>query len=186
VILQHGAFKAADVDRTSLALLNYSYQLPFLVLDQLLIAAFYARKNTRVPVFIGILGWGFYLLVALPLVGSVGMPALAFANTFQNSIHSLILLVLLRRAIGPLAGEGLLGALGKICLAAAIMGVLCWLLLQFVSPLPLFRLDHLTGQLLTVALTAGAGTLAYLVLIRFLGLEEMRLLGNIIRRRLGR
>jgi putative peptidoglycan lipid II flippase len=186
VILRHGAFNAAAVDRTSLALLNYSYQLPFLVLDQLLIAAFYARKNTRVPVLIGILGWGFYLAIALPLVGSVGMPALAFANTFQNSMHALILLVLLRRAIGPLAGEGLLGALGKICLAAAIMGALCWLLLHLVSPLPLFGLDHLTGQLLTVAVTAGAGTLAYLALIRLFGLEEMRLLVSIIRRRLGR
>ncbi len=186
VILRHGAFNAAAVDRTSLALLNYSYQLPFLVLDQLLIAAFYARKNTRVPVFIGILGWGFYLAVALPLVGSIGMPALAFANTFQNSMHALILLVLLRRAIGRLSGEGLLGALGKICLAAAIMGALCWLLLHLISPLPLFGLDHLTGQLLTVAVTAGAGTLAYLVLIRLFGLEEMRLLGNIIRRRLAR
>jgi putative peptidoglycan lipid II flippase len=186
VILRHGAFDAAAVDRTSLALLNYSYQLPFLVLDQLLIAAFYARKNTRTPVLIGIVGWLFYLAVALPLVGSIGMPALAFANTFQNSMHALILLVLLRRAIGPLAGEGLLGALGKICLAAGIMGALCWALLQLVSPLPLFSLAHFTGQLLTVAITAGAGTLAYLVLIRLFGLEEMRLLGNIIRRRLAR
>ena len=140
----------------------------------------------RTPVLIGILGWGFYLAIALPLVGSVGMPALAFANTFQNSIHALILLVLLRRAIGPLAGEGLLGALGKICLAAAIMGALCWGLLQLVSPLSLFGLDHLSGQLLTVAVTAGAGTLAYFLLIRLFGLEEMRLLGSIIRRKLAR
>ncbi len=186
VILRHGAFDASAVDRTSLALLNYSYQLPFLVLDQLLIAAFYARKNTRTPVLIGVVGWGFYLVVALPLVGSVGMPALAFANSFQTSIHALILLVLLRRAMGRLSGEGLLGALGKICLAAAIMGALCWVLLQVVSPLPLFSLAHLTGQALTVAVTAGAGALAYLVLIRLFGLEEMRLFVSIIWRRLGR
>jgi putative peptidoglycan lipid II flippase len=184
VILRHGAFTEGAVERTSLALLNYSYQLPFLVLDQLLIAAFYARKNTRTPVLIGVVGWAFYLAVALPFVGSIGMPALAFANTFQNSMHALILLLLLRRAIGPLAGEGLLGALGKICLSAALMGALCWLLLHLVSPLPLFSLAHLTGQLLTVAVTAGAGTLAYFALVHLLGLEEVRLLGSIIRRRL--
>jgi putative peptidoglycan lipid II flippase len=134
---------------------------------------------------VGVIGLGFYLVVAVPFVGSVGMPALAFANTFQNSMHALILLVLLRLAIGPLAGEGLLPALGKICLAAALMGALCWGLLQMVGPLPLFSLDHLSGQLLTVLVTAGAGALAYFALIRLFGIEEMRLLGGIIRQRLG-
>ncbi len=186
IILRHGAFTLADVNRTSIALLNYSYQLPFLVLDQLLIVSFYARKNTLTPVLIGMVGWGFYLLIALPFVGSIGMPALAFAQSVQNSAHAIILLFLLRRAMGPLSGEGLLGALGKICLASIIMGAVCWGLLQLVSPLSLFSLQHLSGQILTVAVTAGGGTLAYFVLVHFFGLEEVRLLGSIVRRRLGR
>ncbi len=185
VILRHGAFNLDDVGRTALALLNYSYQLPFLVLDQLLIAAFYARKNTLTPVIIGAVGWGFYLLVALPLVGQIGMPVLAFAQAVQNSAHALILLFLLRRAIGPLAGEGLLLALGKICLASALMGVLCWALLHLVSPLSLFSLEHLPGQLLTVIVTGGAGTAAYFALIHLFGLEEVRLLRSLARRKLG-
>src|SRR5262249_5574787 len=146
------------------ALRNYSYQLPFLVLDQLLIAAFYARKNTLTPVLIGMLGWVFYLVIALPLVGSIGMPVLAFAQSVQNSAHALILLFLLRRAIGPLAGEGLWAALGKICLASVIMGAVCWGLLQLVSPLAPFSLQHLSGQILTVVVTAGGGALVYFVL----------------------
>ncbi len=186
VILRHGAFTLDDVNRTGLALLNYSYQLPFLVLDQLAIAAFYARKNTLTPVIIGVVGWGFYLLVALPFVGKVGMPALAFAQSVQISAHAIILIFLLRRAIGPLAGEGLLAALGKICLASAIMGGVCWVLLQLVSPLALFSLQHLSGQILTVAVTAGGGTLVYFALIHFFGLEEVRLVGGLVRRRLGR
>ena len=186
LILRHGHYTLNDAHLTALALLNYSYQLPFLVLDQLLIAAFYARKNTLTPVIIGGVGWLFYLAVALPFVGSIGMPALAFAQAFQNSMHALILLVLLRRAIGSLSGEGLLGALGKICLAAAIMGGVCWLLLQLVSPLALFNLDHFTGQLLTVLITAGGGIMIYFLLAHVFGLQEVRLLGSLVRRKLGR
>jgi putative peptidoglycan lipid II flippase len=186
ILLRHGAFTLDDVERTGLALLNYSYQLPFLVLDQLLIAAFYARKNTLTPVLIGMLGWTFYLLVALPLVGKIGMPVLAFGQSVQNSAHALILLFLLRRAIGPLAGEGLLAALGKICLASAIMGVVCWGLLQLVGLSTLFNLQHFSGQLLTVVITAGGGALVYFALVHVFGLEEVRLLGGIVRRRLGR
>jgi putative peptidoglycan lipid II flippase len=186
LILRHGHYTLNDAHLTALALLNYSYQLPFLVLDQLMIAAFYARKNTLTPVIIGGVGWLFYLAVALPLVGSIGMPALAFAQAVQNSMHAIILLVLLRRAIGPLAGEGLLGALGKICLAAAIMGGVCWLLLQAVSPFGLFDLNHFTGQLLTVLITAGGGTLVYFLLAHLFGLQEVRLLGSLVRRKFGR
>ena len=186
LILRHGHFTLSNVHLTALALLNYSYQLPFLVLDQLMIAAFYARKNTLTPVIIGGVGWLFYLAVALPFVGSIGMPALAFAQAVQNSAHALILLFLLRRAIGPLAGEGLLGALGKICLASALMGVVCWLLLQAVSPFTVFSLQHFTGQLLTVIITAGGGTLIYFLLGRLFGLQEVRLLGSLVRRRFGR
>ncbi len=185
-ILQHGNFTRNNVHLTALALLNYSYQLPFLVLDQLLIAAFYARKNTLTPVIVGAVCWLFYLAIALPLVGSIGMPVLAFAQAFQNSMHAIILLLLLRRAIGPLSGEGLLTALGKICLASAIMGAICWGLLALVKPLALFNLDHFSGQLLTVILTAGTGTLVYFLLARFLGLQEIHLLGSIVRRKLGR
>ncbi len=186
IILRHGAFTLEDVSRTGLALLNYSYQLPFLALDQLLVAAFYARKNTLTPALVGIGSWAFYLLIALPLVSGIGMPALAFAQSVQNSAHALILLLLLRRAIGPLAGEGLLAALGKICLAALIMGAVCWGLLSLVSPLPLFNLQYFFGQTLTVAVTAGGGALAYFLLAHLFGLEEIRLLSSIARRRLGR
>ena len=186
LLLVHGHYTLSDAHLAALALRNYAYQLPFLVLDQLLIAAFYARKNTLTPVIIGGVGWLFYLAVALPFVGSIGMPVLAFAQAVQNSMHALILLVLLRRAIGPLAGEGLLGALGKICLAAAIMGGVCWLLLQAVSPFGLFTLNHFTGQLLTVLITAGGGTLVYFLLAHLFGLQEIRLLGSLVRRRLGR
>ena len=185
LILFHGKFTLSNVHLTALALVNYSYQLPFLVLDQLLIAAFYARKNTLTPVIIGAIGWLFYLAVALPFVGSIGMPALAFAQAFQNSAHAIILLVLLRRAIGPLAGEGLLAALGKIALASAIMGAVCWGVLQLVSGLALFSLNHLSGQLLTVLVTAGSGALVYFLLAHLLGLQEVRLLGSIVRRRFG-
>ena len=44
----------------ALALTNYAYQLPFLALDQLLIAAFYARKNTITPVVVGVVSIGLW------------------------------------------------------------------------------------------------------------------------------
>ena len=79
-IFQRHNFSANDTLLTATALQNYAYQLPFVAIDQLLISAFYARKNTIIPVsvlFVGVLG---YLAVALPFWQTIGMPALALAN----------------------------------------------------------------------------------------------------------
>ncbi len=102
LLFQHHNFTQENAARTAIALQNYAYQLPFVAMDQLLIAAFYARKNTIIPVVVGMVSILGYLAVALPFWSTIGMPALAFANTVQNSLHAIILLVLLRMAIGHL------------------------------------------------------------------------------------
>ncbi|HXL37103.1 MAG TPA: lipid II flippase MurJ, partial [Ktedonobacteraceae bacterium] len=102
LLFQHHNYSQQDAARTAVALQNYAYQLPFVAMDQLLIAAFYARKNTIIPVVVGMISILGYLAVALPFWSTIGMPALAFANTVQNSLHAIILLVLLRMVIGHL------------------------------------------------------------------------------------
>ena len=51
LIFMHHKYNTANANLTALALQNYAYQLPFVALDQLLIAAFYARKNTKMPYY---------------------------------------------------------------------------------------------------------------------------------------
>src|SRR5437588_12754272 len=102
LIFQHHNYNPNNSALTAIALQNYAYQLPFVAIDQLLLAAFYARKNTITPVIVGIISFAGYLSIALPFWQTIGIPALAFANTVQNSLHPIIMLVLLRLAIGPM------------------------------------------------------------------------------------
>src|SRR5581483_4578251 len=81
LVYQHGQYTAADRQVTALALYLYAPELPFAAIDYLLIAAFYALKNTLVPAAVGAVGVCIYLAIALPLVGSMGFPALVIANT---------------------------------------------------------------------------------------------------------
>lgn len=171
---------------TALALQNYVYQLPFVAVDQLLIAAFYARKNTITPVVVGILCIGFYLMVALPFFRTIGIPALAFANTVQNSMHAVILLILLRRAIGSLHVRTTIPALLKICASAVVMGGVAWGAMALLSHIALFSLDHLLGQLLTVIVAGGLATVVYFGAITLLKVEEINLVKGAILAKLGK
>ncbi|HKT37174.1 MAG TPA: lipid II flippase MurJ, partial [Ktedonobacterales bacterium] len=102
MLFQHGTCDSSCTYRNTLAIQNYAYELPFIVLDQLLIVAFYARKNTLTPNLVLVASIGFYLLVALPFGLTIGLPALAFADTAKNTSHAIILFVLLTVAIGNL------------------------------------------------------------------------------------
>ncbi len=91
LLFQRGAFGSEGVDLTALALAFYAPQLPFVAVDQLLIAACYALQNTRLPVVVGVAGAGLYAAVALVTVEPMGMAGLVLANTMQNSAHAVIL-----------------------------------------------------------------------------------------------
>ena len=52
VLFMHKNFTYDQSVLTGIALQNYAYQLPFLAIDQLLLAAFYARKNALLPVIV--------------------------------------------------------------------------------------------------------------------------------------
>jgi putative peptidoglycan lipid II flippase len=171
---------------TALALQNYVYQLPFVAVDQLLIAAFYARKNTLTPVVVGIVCIGFYLIVALPFFRTIGIPALALANTVQNSLHAVILLLLLRRAMGSLHMRTALPTLLKICLCSALMGLVAWGTMALLGRVELFSLTRLPGQLLTVIVAGGLACVVYFGAILLLRVEEIDLIKAAILAKLGR
>ncbi|HEX7734812.1 MAG TPA: lipid II flippase MurJ, partial [Ktedonobacteraceae bacterium] len=166
----------ADAGLSAIALQNYVYQLPFVAVDQLLIAAFYARKNTLTPVVVGIVCIGFYLLVALPFYRTIGIAALAFANTVQNSMHGVILLILLRRAMGSLHIRQTIPAILKICVSAGAMGVVAWGVMALLGHISFFSLDHLLGQILTVIVAGGLAVAVYVGGVLLFKVEEINLI----------
>ena len=123
LIFEHGAFEPYDTVRTAQALRLYLIGLPFAAVDQLLIFAFYARKDTRTPVLVGVLGVLTYLIVALTLITPLGMLGLVVANSVQLSVHALAMLYLSHRYFDGLRGQRLGATAVKVIVASAVTGV---------------------------------------------------------------
>jgi hypothetical protein len=114
------------------------------------------------------------------------MPALAFADTLKNASHAVILFVLLTLVIGNLGARALADGIWRILLAALVMAIVCGAL-QSVLPsmLPhIFNTGKTSGQALIFLVAGAAGSIAYFVLVTILGVEEVKLIGSIIRGRL--
>jgi len=186
LLFQHHKYTFQNSLLTAIALQNYAYQLPFIAIDQLLLSAFYARKNTITPVIVGAVSYAGYLAVALPFWQTIGMPALAFANTVQNSLHPIILLVLLRMAIGPIRIRETIPVLLKILAATTVMVVVAWGAQVLLAHIALFSLSHLLGQVLTVIVAGSLATIVYIGGVLLLRVEEVRLVKGAILAKLGR
>jgi hypothetical protein len=116
------------------------------------------------------------------------MPALAFADTLKNASHAIILFVLLTLAIGSLGTRELVGGIWRILLAALVMAIFCAVLVNLLPiGLPhIFNTAKASGQALIFLVAGGIGSATYFALVSILGVEEVRLIGSIIRNRLGK
>lgn len=187
LIFQHGKFTPYQTIVTAAVLQNYAYQLPFLAIDQLLIAAFYARKNTMTPVIAYVVGVAGYLCVALPFWSTLGAPALAFANAVQNTVHAIFLLFVLWRTVGSLHLRSMLPALGKIFCAVAVLIGIAWGLqwLMIASHLHIFTVQFV-GPLIMVLVAGGLASVGYFGVAILLKVEEVALLKGAVLAKLGR
>jgi putative peptidoglycan lipid II flippase len=177
-VLQRGAFTGDDSSATALALLCYLPGLPAAAIDQMLLFAFYARKNTLTPNLVQGAAIGLYLLVALPLLwfSNLGFLALILGNSAQWIGHAVLLWLLLRGAV-PLHRQ----RIGEATLKAIVAGVIMALLAAGLAWL-------LSGWPLTLMLfVAGTGSVAiYFGLCWLLRVEALQFFIGAVRARIGR
>jgi putative peptidoglycan lipid II flippase len=180
-LFERGAFGATDTLATAEALWCYLPGLPAIAVAQLLIFAFYARKNTLVPSLVQGAAIGVYLLTALGLLWltRLGFLGLVLANSAQWLGHMLLLALLLRREL-PLRGARLGEALRKTALAGAGMAFATLALAGLLAPAALGR----GGALVSIAVAGGLGAVCYLSLCRALRVEALEFFGQALAERL--
>lgn len=177
-LFERGAFQAQDTAITALALLAYLPGLPAAAIDQMLLFAFYARKNTLTPNLIQGAAILCYLVVAIPLAEwtSLGFLGLVLGNSAQWIGHAIITAWLLQRSLplnGLRLGEAMIkGIVASGAMAGAVSGIVI-----LTQPLP---------PLVQVIVAGSAGVFIYALLAMRLRLEAATFFVETIRRRLHR
>lgn len=171
LLFERGAFAAQDTAVTAMALLLYLPGLPAAAIDQVLLFAFYARKNTLTPNLVQGAAIGFYLLTALPLLWftQLGFLALVLGNSAQWIGHAAILLWLMHNGV-TLRGLRLREALFKATLASALMGLAVYWLAGVIEP---FVAGTAYSSLVVIGVAGGLGAPVYVGLSRMLRVEAL-------------
>ncbi|HRY07291.1 MAG TPA: murein biosynthesis integral membrane protein MurJ [Hyphomicrobiaceae bacterium] len=138
VLFERGAFLPGDTPKTAYALMAFAVGLPAFVLIKVFQPAFFAREDTKTPMYFALINMIvnvvgsvalFFLFRHLGLMPHVGI---ALATTLAAWINAVMLLITLRRhgdfrSDPRLVRNVPLIALASLAMGAAVYGALIWL-----------------------------------------------------------
>jgi len=176
VLFEHGRFTAQDTTRTAAALAAFAVGLPAFVVVKALTPGFFAREDTRTPLYIAIAA--IVTNIALNVVFLYGTTLAQFGIALASSLSgwlnaALLAAVLLRR--GHWSPDGRLSSRSLRMVAATLgMGAALWTALWGLTPV-LARADlGGTLALLAACVVGGAAYAALGALLGVIRLSELR------------
>ncbi len=156
----------------SLGMVGYGVQ-------NVLSRAFYAGQNGKIPLISGAISIVINLLLSLLLTETLDVAGLSLATAISSTTAAVVLLIpAARRYPGLLTGDFLMGLL-KMALATGVMAVL---VLAIRTVLVGLLSDGLVGRILLLGIPAGIGMAIYFSVAAFLGLPEMNVVRNKLKR----
>ena len=128
VIYQHGRFTAEMTRQTAGALQFYAIGLVAYAALKVLTPAFYAIGKRNTPMLVSFLAIGANLFLNWLFTFRLGWGhrGLAFSTSLVATINFLLLYALMRRHTRRLETRQMLIGLGKICVAGALLALICW------------------------------------------------------------
>jgi putative peptidoglycan lipid II flippase len=181
LLLQHGAFTAASTALTADTFAWMAIGLGAYAAFQQMMRAFYAMQDTKTPWLVNIGATGANIVTAIPLYHAMGVPGLGLSHAISYLVGAVYGGWVLRRRIGGLDGARLASSHLRIGAAAIVTGVVAWVVARATGSV--FDVTTAMGQLLHVLCAVAAGAVAYVVCARAFGVEEVRPLIAMLRRR---
>jgi putative peptidoglycan lipid II flippase len=176
-LFQRGAFTAEDAARAAAVLAAYGLALPAVVLLRSIVASFYARQDTKTPLYASLTGIAVNVGLKVLLTGPHGVAGLALATAIGAWINLGLLYTLALRRGWTAPGRTLLVTVGVVAGASVGLGLLAIYGFPFVERI-VPDLSHFRG-VAVLALVGMAGALAYAGVL----LVALRLFGVRLRRR---
>jgi putative peptidoglycan lipid II flippase len=182
VLFERGAFTAADTQATALALAAFAWGLPAFVMIKVFSPAFFAREDTRTPMYYAGAGLVVNVAVSLALFPVLGHVGIAIATTVSGWVNALLLLGTLHRR-GFFATDSALRRRGpRILLSSLIMGG-ALVAAQATMGEMFAPVNGLSMQLLALAALVGGGVIAYGLAVQVTGAASIPRLMRSLRSR---
>ncbi|MCX6795236.1 MAG: murein biosynthesis integral membrane protein MurJ [Candidatus Falkowbacteria bacterium] len=171
VVLGSGSFDWNDTVLTMNALGLFSISLVAQAAAPLLVRVFYARHNSKTPLYIGLVSVAVDILLSWFLGMRMGSAGLALAVSISSAINFILLWLFLYIEVPTLNSFPIFITALKYSAAALLAGVA--IQISKVAIWPYIDMTRFYGVFIQLLVSISAGTLVYAFICKMLGSEEM-------------
>jgi len=180
LLFEYRRFDPGSTALTASALFFMSIGMVGFGVQNVLIRAFFAEKRGKIPLLAGLVSIGVNLVLSWLLIDSMGVAGLALAAALALLASTLVLIPPAHGMLGRgLITAPLVKALGKMSLAALVMGIPVFFLHHVLSGV---LGDDVLSRLILVGIPTLAGFLVYFALAYALRLEETQYVLGLVRK----
>jgi putative peptidoglycan lipid II flippase len=183
MLFRYGRFTEQSVEMVAYALVFHSAGLVGIGGTRVLVQMFYSMKDTKTPVYVAAVIMAMNIALCVVLSGPLRLGGIALAGSLSAHANFLLLLLLLRRRVGPIVDRRVLLAFFKSLGSSLCMTVLLWYLHRYLREIMLER--RLNNALLTLGMI-GVGVAVFLLLSLLFRNGDILDLGRSLRERLRR
>lgn len=165
LLFGRGAFDAVAISMTSGALFFYSIGMIGFGLREILSRAFYSMQDTMTPMRNSVLAVSVNIVLNIILSRYMDIKGLAFATSISAILCTGLLLISLRKKIGPFGMKDTVASFGKILLSSIGMGIGAYASYNFL----LLRISANLSLIFSIFI----GALLYFAVIYFMKIKEV-------------
>jgi len=182
VIFERGRFLPSDTEAVAMALMGYAPGLVGYSAVKVLSPTFYALRDSRTPVIVSVTAVLMNAVLNILLARAFGFPGLSLGTALASLFNASLLLVLLRRRLGPIGIWQLVSMMVRITIASAVMGATAWALHDWLATHAVVGQGFL-AQVVRVGASIGAALLVLAGMARLLRITEFdEAFGKLFRR----
>ncbi|MGB7604378.1 MAG: murein biosynthesis integral membrane protein MurJ [Lutisporaceae bacterium] len=178
LLFGRGAFDELAISVTSYALFFYSIGMIGFGLREVLSRAFYSMQDTKTPMYNAAIAVILNIILNIILSRYMGIGGLALATSISAIFCTVLLFISLRKKIGPFGMKSISISFIKVLCASLIMGLMAKLTYNYLATI--------ISPNLSLLISIGIGAVVYFATIYFMKIEDVDIVINAIKRKIGR
>ncbi len=122
LLFERGAFDPTSSGLTADALMYFSFGLWAFSAVRIVVSTFYALQDTKTPVKIAAISVFANIILCLTLMRPMAHAGLALAASIASMLNFILLVIALRKKLGPLGGKKIIESISKSVVCSLVMG----------------------------------------------------------------
>ena len=175
VLFERGAFLSSDTFYTASVLSMFALGLPAYILIKVLVTCFFAREDTKTPLYVSVVSVITNIILSLILIQSMRETGIALATAISAWVNALLLYVILKTRDNIALDSRLINHAVKTIFCSIIMGVACYYLnLTLFSHMHMHSTANNVASLIIAIIACNIIYMTMIFVLKVLTIDELK------------